>query len=292
MDEFNNQNVNPESQPEENITADAVQQTSAEAQTNTNSEYEQRPSQKYGRTAYQQQMQEQQRQYEGVRYEQSNQQYGSNPYGQPNQQYGSNSYGQPNQQYGSNPYGQPNQQYGSNPYQQPNQQYGGNQYQQPYWNQGATQPAHGTVKDIFCYIVLIATLLGTVTSYFSLKFEIDIINAMSTTNMYSAIEDLTSSPGYSVLSACANILTLATIVFVVLDIIQIQKANYKITGLILFAIFLRPAYWIWRAHVLGQKKTVPIIYAIVVYGIQFVQFIWAFVQIYSAMWDIMMPLMY
>ena len=268
MDEFNNQNVNPESQPEENITADAVQQTSAEAQTNTNSEYEQRPSQKYGRTAYQQQMQEQQRQYEGVRYEQSNQQYGSNPYGQPNQQYG------------------------SNPYQQPNQQYGGNQYQQPYWNQGATQPAHGTVKDIFCYIVLIATLLGTVTSYFSLKFEIDIINAMSTTNMYSAIEDLTSSPGYSVLSTCANILTLATIVFVVLDIIQIQKANYKITGLILFAIFLRPAYWIWRAHVLGQKKTVPIIYAIVVYGIQFVQFIWAFVQIYSAMWDIMMPLMY
>lgn len=281
MDEYNNQNVNPTLQPEESVVADAVEQTLTGTQTNTNSEYEQRPSQKYGRTAYQQQLKEQQQnqQYEGVRYEQSNQQYGSNPYGQPNQQYGSNPYGQPNQQYGSNPYNQPYQ-----------------QYQQPYWSQGAAQQSHGTIKNIFCYIILALTFLGTITSYFSLKLEVDGLSAMTSEdlygNVYGLLDDVYASPGYSIVSVCANLLMVATIIFIVLDIVKIQKANYKITGLILFAIFLRPAYWIWRAHIVGEKKTLPIIYAIVVYVIQFIQFIWAFVSIYSIMWDAMLPLLY
>ena len=42
-----------------------------------------------------------------------------------------------------------------------------------------------------------------------------------------------------------------------------NKAGYKITGLVLFAIFLNPGYYIWRAYVLGRKKTVPIIYTVV-----------------------------
>ena len=40
------------------------------------------------------------------------------------------------------------------------------------------------------------------------------------------------------------------------------KQHYKITGLILFAIFLNPGYYIWRAHILHRKKTVPVIYTV------------------------------
>ena len=64
-------------------------------------------------------------------------------------------------------------------------------------------------------------------------------------------------------SVIAFALSIAMIVFLVLDIVKINKAGYKITGLILFAIFLRPGYYIWRAYILGRKKTFPIIYTVI-----------------------------
>lgn len=175
----------------------------------------------------------------------NNQQNQQNPYEQPNQQY--NQPNQPNQ-----PYGQPNQPYG-----QPNQPYG----QQPYMNNGYMQQPHGMVRDIFCNILLVIMPLRMIISL--------IINIAT----FSAIIDYKSlldgsyasalGGAYTALSVFSNLLFIAYIVFVILDIVEVNKAKYKITGLVLFAIFLNPGYYIWRAYVLGRKKTAPIIYTVV-----------------------------
>ena len=78
-----------------------------------------------------------------------------------------------------------------------------------------------------------------------------------------AYPELLYSGGYVACSVIAFALSIAMIVFLVLDIVKINKAGYKITGLILFAIFLRPGYYIWRAYILGRKKTFPIIYTVI-----------------------------
>ena len=277
MDEYNNQN--------ENETVNT--QTEARAQSSTADGYEQKPSQKYGRTAYQQQMQEQaqqtNQQYAGVQYQQSSQQYEGNPYQQSNQQ------------YGGNPYQQSNQQYGGNPYQQQNQQYGGPQYQQPYWQQGAAQQTHGTVKDVFCYILLALIPIGIAIDTWASALTVNAMRGWDMTNMsgmMQAIEDLANTPIYSTLSLLSNFLFIGTVIVLVLDIVNIRKENYKITGLILFAIFLRPAYWLWRAHILGRKKTVPVIYTIAMYALTIAEFVWVYIQVYGIVFQAMMSMYY
>ena len=73
----------------------------------------------------------------------------------------------------------------------------------------------------------------------------------------------------------------------VLDIVQLHKAGKKITGAILFAIFLRPAYFIWRAHLLGEKKTLPIVYAVGVYLLGFVEYGIAFEKAFEMVMRLM-----
>lgn len=173
---------------------------------------------------------------------QSNQQ---NPYEQPNP------YGQPNQQ---NPYGQPNQQ---NPYGQPNQQ---NPYGQPPYMNNVYMQQPGEVKDIFCYILLVIMPLRTIIS---LIMNIATFTAIGD---YESIMNgsYTAALGgaYTVLSVFSNLLFIAYIVFIILDIVGVSKAKYKVTGLVLFAIFLNAGYYMWRAYVLGRKKVVPIIYTV------------------------------
>ncbi|MCI5712422.1 MAG: hypothetical protein MR324_04695 [Lachnospiraceae bacterium] len=69
---------------------------------------------------------------------------------------------------------------------------------------------------------------------------------------------------YIGLTLAIFVISIASIVFIVLDIIKINKAHYKITGLILFAIFLQPGYYLWRAYILKKKKAFPIIYTILI----------------------------
>ena len=213
-------------------------------------------------------------------YEQANpysQSYGqsSQPYNQPNQPYGANQqYGTNNQAasqlYGaSQQYNQPNQPYGAPTYRQPygnanqnygqmNQPYGAPVYQQPYGNGFVS---HAPVKDIFCNILLvirpIRAILSTIMAlmiYSSMGSYEDIMSG-------KYFSTLTNGP-YSILSMFSSLLMIAYIVFVVLDIVAVNKGNYKILGLIMFALFLDPAYYIWRAYVLKRKKTVPVIYTV------------------------------
>jgi len=99
---------------------------------------------------------------------------------------------------------------------------------------------------------------------------------------------IAQEPSMLILSTISDLLFWITVVFMVLDIIQLYKAGKKIGGAIAFAIFLRPAYFIWRAHLLGQKKTVPIVYAVIVYMVSFAQYF----VLMSASMDMVMRTMY
>ena len=262
---------NSAKQASEPVQSESPQQgsTAAEGTAQQNSEtYEQRPSQLYGRTAYQQQ-------------NQANAQ-NNNPY---NNQYGSqNGYNnQYNNQYGNqNGYSnQYNNQYGNqNGYNnQYNNQYGSqngynNQYNNPYGNQNGyhnqygyqNKPMHGKVSDIFCYFLLVIMPLANVISIVLYNMVFKLMEGLS----YEAFEseytakvmELSTQPAYLAVSMLTYVVAIGYIVFVILDIVKIHKENYKITGLILFAIFLKPGYFLWRAHVLGRKKTVPVLYTI------------------------------
>ena len=175
---------------------------------------------------------------------QANQPYGQQPYGQPSQPYGQQPYGQPNQPYGQQPYGQ-------QPYGQPNQPYG----QQPYGQQPYGQQQYGKVRDIFCKILLVLLPLRL------------ILSMVYTTISFSGIDnngmmDFSANGAVGVLAILSNLLFIGYIIFVIFDIIEVNKAKYKITGLILFAILFNLGYYLWRAYILGRKKTIPIIYTV------------------------------
>lgn len=171
---------------------------------------EQRPSTKYGRTAYQQQMKESD---------------------------------MPGQNMEQNPYQQ-------NPYQQ----------YTPY------EEPKKAVKNVFAYILMVLVAISGIINFVATNMVAEAYRiGDSVEGVISATLAIAEKPLYSVLSTLGDFVFVATIVLLVLDIIQISKAGYKITGAILFAIFLRPAYFIWRAHLLGKKKTIPIIYTVCVY---------------------------
>lgn len=164
----------------------------------------------------------------------------------------------------TNPYNQPNQSNQSNqPYGQPNQPYG----QQPYMNNGYMQPPHGEVKDLFCIALLIVMPLRMIVSIIITVMTVTSMNGISYSsvmdgNYMNVLTAVTSSPGYTMLSILSNVLFIAYIIFIIVDIVGIHKANYKITGLILFGIFFNYGYYIWRAYILGRKKTGPIVYTV------------------------------
>ena len=171
-------------------------------------------------------------------------------------------------------YGNQNQTYGDRQTYGDQQSYGGQPgygnpsgYNNPpvYYNNGSfvrPEQQHGPVTDVFCYILLvimplrqILSIVTTSSMFRSMDFSYDSI--MNGTYMNGLLNG-----SYMLLTILSYLLMAAFIVFVVLDIVKIYKQHYKITGLILFAIFLNPGYYIWRAHILHRKKTVPVIYTV------------------------------
>lgn len=206
---------------------------------------EQRPSTKYGRTAYQQQMQEelvaQGKLNEGDSYQQSNWQE-------------QNSYSQ-----------------------------------QAYSAYTPYESEKPEVKKIFARVLMVVILLTQVVGI--------VVNTIASRaySMGDTVEEIIDAtlmiaqePPMVILSVITDVLFWMTVAFMILDIVQLRNVGKKITGAILFAIFLRPAYFIWRAHLLGEKKLIPIIYAVVTYIISIVQYA---VVLYASM-DMVMRTMY
>lgn len=219
--------------------------------TDTNTQYEQRPSQLYGRTAYQQQNQSNSNAYDC----QNNSQYVNQNNYQNNNQYGNQNGYQNNNQYGNQNGYQNNNQYGNQ-----------NGYQNNNWYANQSMPSHGKISNVFCYILLVIMPLANVISILMYNMVFKLMEGLSyadfETEYMQKIFELSGEPSYLILSLLTYGLGIGYIVFVILDIIKIHKQHYKITGLILFAIFLKPGYYIWRAHILGEKKTIPVIYTI------------------------------
>ena len=211
---------------------------------------------------------------------------------QPNYGNGQNAYQQPNYGNGQNAYQQPNYGNGQNTYQQPNYGNGQNPYQQPNYGkwQGNPYPQeqHGPVSDVLCNILLLIFMAQIIINFvvFGATW-----NAMAGEGIDAYLDGSVSlgSP-VQMLSMFSNLLFVAMLVLLILDIVKISNQKYKITGLVLFAIFLRPGYYVWRAHVLKRKMTFPIIYTIVYSGVTVAYFFYSFYKVFSLTFGIMQSL--
>ena len=172
------------------------------------------------------------------------------------QTYGDQQYNGGQQTYGNQQYNNGQQTYGDQQYNGGQQTYGNPQYSQNNW----TPQEHGPVSDIFCYLLLIVMPLREIISMVATS---SVFQAMT----YDSIMDGTYmnvmyNGSYVIFSLLNYALLAAFIIFVVIDIVKINKQNYKILGLILFAIFLKPGYYVWRAHLLKRKMAFPIVYTV------------------------------
>lgn len=218
-----------------------------------------------------------------------NQPYNNN-YGQDyqNQPY-NNNYGQDyqNQSYNNN-YGQDyqNQSYGYNYGPDYQQGYNGQQSygyygQQPYGNQQTLwqQPVtHGQVNSVFFYILMVITPLSYIVSFVisknllnSLDFSAFMADGLNYASMFMQLSD---TPVSASLSTVNSLLSIGILVMSILDIIQVHKQNYPITGLILFTIFLKPGYFLWRAHVLKQPMKNAVLYTVFLAALYIGYFFW------------------
>ena len=243
--------------------------------------YEQKPSQLYGRTAYQEQMRREQMQQEQV-----NQNY--NPYGAPNYNQGYNPNGAPNYNQGYNPYGAPNYNQGYNPY--------GNPYGNPYANsyQGVYEQTKAPVSNTFAIVLMaifgLRCLLTLVQSWMTVDFiqyasDIYELEAMSTSISVNY-------PEYTAISLVISLASIAFYSFAIADIYKINKAGYKVTGLILFTILFPIGYFIWRAHLLKQKKTGAIIFTVIAGIFMMVEFAVIFGTVFQVVLQSMSTMYY
>ena len=219
----------------------------------------------------------------------SNQQYYGQNTGGNNQQY----YGQytayNNQQY----YGQ-NAGYGNQQYYGQNTGYGNQQYygygQQPYANPQTTyrpaEPVLEPVTNIFYYtlmalsaVSLLISLIaakGLITNMFS-SIDYNSMAGQDFSSMYSSMMySFSNAPGYAAYSVLSSLLGFAILAVSIIDIVCVHKKGYPILGLILFTILCKPGYFIWRAYVLKQKKTIPILYTVAYVLFYIGYFIWCF----------------
>ena len=192
---------------------------------------------------------------------------------QPNYGNNQNAYQQPNYGNGQNAYQQPNYGNGQNPYQQPNY---GNWQGNPY-----PQEQHGPVSDVLCNILLVIFMAQIIINFvvFGATW-----NAMAGEGIDAYLDGSVS------LGSPVQMLSMFSNLLFVLDIVKISNQKYKITGLVLFAIFLRPGYYVWRAHVLKRKMTFPIIYTIVYSGVTVAYFFYSFYKVFSLTFGIMQSL--
>lgn len=177
----------------------------------------------------------------------------------------------------------PNEQYG-----QPNPQTDG-QYGQPNpypyaYGPGGPGMAPARINNVFCYILLavmpLHKIITMLTNYITFK-------SMDLNSIMAGDVSSTVSPVISVLSILNYVFWILYIVFIILDIVQINKGGYKITGLVLFAIFLKQGYYAWRAHVLGEKMTVPVVYTVFFSILTVINYAYAFYLSFGMVSDMM-----
>jgi len=221
--------------------------------------------------------------YNGQQYFNNGQYYGQNADGNNQQYYGQNT-GYNNQQY-----------YG------PNTGYNNGQYygygQQPYTNPQAAfrpaEPVREPVTNLFYYILMALSAVSAIIGIIAAKslisnmfssIDFNSVAGQDFATMYSSMMySFSNAPGYAAYSVLSSVLGFAILVISIIDIVCVHKKGYPILGLILFTILCKPGYFIWRAYVLKQKKTIPILYTVTYVLLYIVYFIWSFSYILSLM---------
>ena len=176
--------------------------------------------------------------------------------------------------------------YGQNNGYNNGQYYGGQQYANPQTAYSPAEPAGEPVTNIFCYILMALTAIsaiigiiaakGIITNMFA-SVDFNAIAGDDFASTYSSMmNSFANAPGYSAYSVLNSLLGFAIIVISIIDIVHVHKKGYPILGMILFTIFCKPGYFIWRAYVLKQKKTVPVLYTVAFVLLYIIYFFWSF----------------
>ena len=176
--------------------------------------------------------------------------------------------------------------YGQNNGYNNGQYYGGQQYANPQTAYSPAEPAGEPVTNIFCYILMALTAIsaiigiiaakGIITNMFA-SVDFNAIAGDDFASTYSSMmNSFANAPGYSAYSVLNSLLGFAIIVISIIDIVHVHKKGYPILGMILFTIFCKPGYFIWRAYVLKQKKTVPVLYTVAYVLLYIIYFFWSF----------------
>lgn len=137
------------------------------------------------------------------------------------------------------------------------------------------------VKNLFAYILMILVACSAVVNYVASMMTIEAFNQVQSLDFNEVIAVLIDSTGFTMLSYVGDMFFWVSVVLFVLDIMALHKAGKKIMGAILFAILLRPVYFIWRAHLLGQKKVVPVIYTVCYYAFCLIEYITIFTMAFE-----------
>lgn len=304
MSEENNNNMNTDYNSDETSSANVAEQSADseqgsdyQPQYNTSQQgYDQNGSNNNGQPYY-----EQQPNYNNGQYGSYNQNAGQQYYGQ-YQNYGQNGgyYNGQYQNYGQNGgyYNGQYQNYSQNGgynngqyqnYGQYNGPYSGYYNNQPYANPQAgyqqAEAIHPPVTNVFYYILMALTAVSTIvgivfainlisTTFSSINF--DAAMSQDFNSLYSSMMGTFASGSSAAYTIFTYLLRFAILTFSIIDIVMVHKSGYPITGLILFTIFLKPGYFLWRAYVLKQKKTIPLLFTIAYVAAYFVYFIWCF----------------
>ena len=223
----------------------------------------------------------------GQYYNQNNN-YNSGQYYNQNNNYSNEQYYNQNngQYYGQNNGYNNGQYYGQNSNYNNGQYYGGQQYANPQTAYRPAEPAGEPVTNTFCYILMALTAIsaiigiiaakGIITNMFA-SVDFNAIAGDDFASTYSSMmNSFANAPGYSAYSVLNSLLGFAIIVISIIDIVHVHKKGYPILGMILFTIFCKPGYFIWRAYVLKQKKTVPVLYTVAYVLLYIIYFFWSF----------------
>ena len=210
-----------------------------------------------------------------------NPQAGSNggQYYNPQPGYDNGQYYDPQAGYNNGQYYGPQSGYNNGQYYGPRSGYGNGQYYNPspYQNPQAAyqqaQPVRQPVSNVFYYILMALT---AVSAILTIAATISMIRAAVDGSLFSSLtpgqdyaslyaillDAFANSPTFSMYSMLNYVLRMAILVVSILDIVQVRRNGYPILGLVLFTIFLKPGYFLWRAYAAKQKKLLPALFTV------------------------------
>ncbi len=202
---------------------------------------------------------------------------------------------------GNGPYYNPESGYYDQPYPYANNQpvdggypqyYNPYNYANPQIPYGQAQPVNPPVSNVFYYILMaltavsaILTIAATITMIRS-AVNGSLFSSLTPGQDYASIYSLlldafANPPTLSFYPPLNQALRMAILVVSILDIVQVRRKGYPIAGMIIFTLFFKPGYFIWRAYAVKQKKMLPVLFTVFYVLLHAGYFIWALFYIMS-----------